>query len=135
MSEVSDSIKKKQFLIVDDYETMRILVKTDLQKLGISKVFVSKSGNEALNIIKSKLGTSEQVEFVITDMMMPDGTGLELTKGIRAIPELKKLPILMVSSIAEMNHIIECAKAGINDYIVKPWEIEDLSKKISLLGK
>lgn len=130
MIELPDSIKKKQFLITDDYGSMRILIISDLKKLGVEKIISASSGNEAIKIINQNMNTPNQIEFLITDMMMDDGTGLELTKSLRANPALKGLPILMITSMTDVALIIECVKAGINNYIVKPWEIEDLSKKI-----
>lgn len=131
MTTLPDNIKNMQFLVTDDYASMRLLVSADLKKLGVTKIIQASSGNEALEIIKKNLGTPNQINFVLTDMMMPNGSGLDLTKGIRAIPELKKLPILMISSIDDVSKMIECVKAGISNYIVKPWDFNDFAKKIT----
>lgn len=130
MSTLPDDIKKRQFLVTDDYESMRMMIIDHLNELGIEKIITANSGNEALKILKENLGKPTQIQFVMTDMMMEDGSGLDLARGIRADPALKGLPILMVTSKSEVNLVLEAVKAGVNNYVVKPWEIEDLAKKI-----
>jgi two-component system chemotaxis response regulator CheY len=130
MNQLPDHIKKMNFLVTDDYASMRLLICEDLKKLGVTKIVTASSGNEALGIIKKRLGTPDEINFLLTDMMMPDGTGLELTKGIRALDMKNKLPILMISSIDDVGNMIECVKAGISNYVVKPWETDDFAKKI-----
>lgn len=130
MNQLPDHIKVMNFLVTDDYASMRLLICEDLKKLGVTKIVTASSGNEALGIIKKRLGTPDEIHFVLTDMMMPKGTGLELTKGIRALDMKNKLPILMISSIDDVGNMIECVKAGISNYVVKPWETDDFAKKI-----
>lgn len=130
MNQLPDHIKVMNFLVTDDYASMRLLICEDLKKLGVTKIVTASSGNEALGIIKKRLGKPDEIHFVLTDMMMPNGTGLELTKGIRALDMKNKLPILMISSIDDVGNMIECVKAGISNYVVKPWETDDFAKKI-----
>jgi two-component system chemotaxis response regulator CheY len=119
-----------QFLVTDDYESMRIMIADHLKQLGVKKIMFAKSGNEAVEVISSNFGKPTQIEFLLTDMVMENGTGLDLVRAVRAHPTIKKLPILMVTSKAEVNLVIEAVKAGVNNYIVKPWQLDDLSKKI-----
>lgn len=130
MSTLPEAIRKKQFLVTDDYESMRIMIADHLKQLGVEKIIFAKSGNQALSILKQNLGKENQIDVLLTDLVMEDGTGLELVKAVRAEATLKGLPILMITSKAEVGLVIECVKAGVNNYIVKPWQIDDLNKKI-----
>ncbi len=130
MSALPENLCKKQFLVVDDYASMRTLIGDHLKQLGVEKILFASSGNEALKIIKKNQGKPGQIEFLITDLMMEDGNGIELVKAVRADATLKALPVLMITSKAEVNFVIDAVKAGVNNYIVKPWQLEDLSKKI-----
>jgi two-component system chemotaxis response regulator CheY len=125
-----EAIRKKQFLVTDDYESMRVMMAEHLKQLGVEKILFASSGNQALKIIKQNQGKSEQIEFLLTDMIMEDGNGIELVKAVRADATLKSLPVLMITSKAEVSLVIDAVKAGVNNYIVKPWQLEDLAKKI-----
>lgn len=125
-----EELKKKRFLVVDDYESMRIMIGEHLHQIGVESINFCSSGNEALAFIKKNIGGPNSVEIIITDLVMENGTGLDLVKGVRADANSKSLPILMITSKAEVNLVIECIKAGVNNYIVKPWQVDDLIKKI-----
>ena len=127
---IADEIKSKQFLVVDDQEEMRVLLGHDLTRLGITKIIFAKSGNEAFGIVQKNRGTPEQIDFILTDMMMPDGTGIELTQKIRRTFILDELPIVMITSKSDVNHVLQAVKMGVTSYVVKPWEEETLAKKI-----
>ena len=113
-------------LVVDDFSTMRRIVKNILRQLGFNKTIEADDGTTALEKLKS-----EKVDFVITDWNMPKMTGLELVKMIRSDSELKHLPILMVTAEALQENIVAAAKAGVNNYIVKPFDAKTLSEKMS----
>lgn len=130
MSSLPENITNLQFLVTDDYESMRIMIAEHLQQLGIKRILFAKSGMEAVEVINAQYGTPNQIDFILTDLVMENGTGLDLVKAIRGNNSLKKLPILMVTSKAEISLVLECVKAGVSQYIVKPWQIEDLAKKI-----
>lgn len=130
-----DHLKELQFLIVDDYASMTLLLKADLKKIGVHKILSANSGNSAYKIIKDNINTATEVQFVITDLLMPDGTGKEMTALIRNDPTTKHLPILMISSMTDINLMLDCVKTGISDYIVKPWELTDLVSKIVTSAK
>ena len=114
-------------LVVDDFSTMRRIVKNILRQLGFNKTIEADDGTTALEKLKS-----EKVDFVITDWNMPKMTGLELVKMIRSDSELKHLPILMVTAEALQENIVAAAKAGVNNYIVKPFDAKTLIKASSL---
>lgn len=127
---ITEEIKSKQFLVVDDQEEMRVLLGHDLTRLGITKIIFASSGNEAFSIVQKNRGTPEQIDFILTDMMMPDGTGIELTQKIRRTFILDDLPIVMITSKAEVNYVLQAVKMGVTSYVVKPWEEDVLAKKI-----
>lgn len=128
--ELPAKIKEKHFLICDDYESMRVMITDSLKSLGVTKITTAKSGNEGYQTILAKAAAGTPIEFVVTDLIMENGTGIELAKQIRGNAATKHLPILMVTSKSEVNFVLESVKAGVNSYIVKPWQIEDLHKKI-----
>ena len=130
MSSLPADIKTKQFLVTDDYESMRIMIADHLKQMGVEKILFATSGNEALEILKANLGGPNQIDFLLTDMVMENGTGIDLVKGVRADPRLAKLPALMITSKSEVNLVLEAVRAGVSSYIVKPWQIDDLAKKI-----
>lgn len=113
----------------DDYESMRVMVTDSLKNLGITKITTASSGNSGFSLILELLKKSP-IEFIVTDLVMEDGTGIELAKLVRAHPDTKHLPILMVTSKSEVNLVLESIKAGVNNYVVKPWTPEDLVKRL-----
>lgn len=131
MATLPDDIKAKRFLVVDDYESMRIMIAEHLKQMGVQNIRFAKSGNEALALINKVAGTDQSVEVLLTDLMMDDGSGLDLVKGVRGNPAFKSLPILMITSKAEVGFVVACVQAGVSTYIVKPWKIDDLQKKIT----
>lgn len=118
------------FLIVDDFESIRVLLAQSLSSLGANKITTAKSGNEAYKLVQDLSKTENKIQFIITDYNMPDGSGLELIQKVRAIKENAKLPILLLTSQSEIEVVLDCVKAGAKDYIIKPWKEEELKKKI-----
>lgn len=117
--------KDLRFLVVDDYSTMRRIIKNLLQGLGFSNITEAENGNMALPILKAG-----NIDFVITDWNMPEMPGLDLLKAIRADEQLKKLPVLMVTAEAKREQIVEAAQAGVSGYVVKPFTAEVLKQKL-----
>ncbi len=117
---------KKKFLVVDDFSTMRRIVRNLLKELGINNVDEAEDGNIALQKLKGG-----GFDFVISDWNMPNMNGLELLKAIRADESLKHLPVLMITAEAKKENIIEAATAGASGYIVKPFTAITLSEKLN----
>ena len=114
-----------KILIVDDFSTMRRIIKNLLRDLGFTNTFEADDGNTALPMLKDG-----DFEFVVTDWNMPIMQGIDLLKEIRKDPTLKHLPVLMVTAEAKRDQIIEAAQAGVNGYIVKPFTAGTLKEKL-----
>lgn len=112
-------------LIVDDFSTMRRIIKNLLRDLGFTNTFEADDGNSALPMLQNG-----DFEFVVTDWNMPIMQGIDLLKEIRKDPKLKHLPVLMVTAEAKREQIIEAAQAGVNGYIVKPFTAGTLKEKL-----
>ena len=119
-----------RILVVDDMSTMRRIIKTILNQLGYSNIEEAENGRQALGKLKK-----EKFDFVITDWNMPEMDGLELVKQIRSDDELKSLPVLMVTAEAKKENVMEALKAGVNNYIVKPFTPEVLKEKMEKIFK
>jgi two-component system chemotaxis response regulator CheY len=117
--------KNIKILIVDDYSTMRRIVKNLLHDLGFTNTAEADDGRTAWPMLQSG-----DYEFVITDWNMPGMTGIELLKTIRSDAKLARLPVLMVTAEAQRDQIIEAAQAGVNGYIIKPFTAATLKEKI-----
>ena len=117
--------KDIKILIVDDFSTMRRIIKNFLQDLGFSNTAEADDGQTALPLLKSG-----NFDFLVTDWNMPGMDGLALLKKIRADEKLKGLPVLMVTAEAKREQIIEAAHAGVNGYVVKPFTADTLKDKI-----
>jgi len=115
-----------KFLVVDDFSTMRRIVRNLLKELGYTNVDEAEDGVAALSKLKGG-----NFEFVVSDWNMPNMDGLDLLKNIRADPELSKLPVLMVTAEAKKENIIAAAQAGANGYVVKPFTAATLDEKLS----
>ncbi|MBS3954910.1 MAG: chemotaxis response regulator CheY [Methylomicrobium sp.] len=117
--------KNMKILVVDDFSTMRRIVKNLLRDLGFTNTLEADDGKTALPKLKAG-----GIDFLITDWNMPGMTGLDLLKAVRADPELAKLPVLMVTAEAKREQIIMAAQAGVNGYIIKPFTAATLKEKI-----
>jgi len=114
-----------RILVVDDFATMRRIVKNLLRELGFGNTAEADDGATALPMLKNG-----EFDFVVTDWNMPQMKGIELLKAIRSDDKLKDLPVLMVTAEAKREQIIEAASAGVNGYVVKPFTAETLKSKI-----
>jgi two-component system chemotaxis response regulator CheY len=114
-----------RFLVVDDFSTMRRIVKNFLNDLGYKNVTEADDGKTALPILKQG-----NIDFLVTDWNMPGMPGLELLKAVRSDPQLAKLPVLLVTAEAKREQIVEAAQAGVNGYVVKPFTAQTLKEKI-----
>jgi two-component system chemotaxis response regulator CheY len=119
-----------KFLVVDDFSTMRRIVRNLLKELGFTNVDEAEDGVVALQKLKG-----EEFHFVVSDWNMPNMTGIDLLKAIRADAALKHLPVLMVTAEAKKENIIEAAKAGASGYVVKPFTAATLDEKLNKIFK
>ena len=117
--------KNLNFLVVDDFSTMRRIVRNLLKELGFTNVDEAEDGAVALQKLKAG-----GYDFVISDWNMPNMDGLSLLQAIRADERLKKLPVLMVTAEAKKENIVAAAQAGASGYIVKPFTAATLDEKL-----
>lgn len=118
--------KNLKILVVDDFSTMRRIVRNLLKELGYTNVDEAEDGVAALQKLKGG-----NFQFVVTDWNMPNMTGIELLRAIRADATLKHLPVLMITAEAKKENIIEAAQSGASGYIVKPFTAGTLEEKLN----
>ena len=116
---------KMRILVVDDFSTMRRIVRNLLKELGFANVDEAEDGVMALQKLQN-----DSFQFVVTDWNMPNVDGLQLLKAIRGAPTLKHLPVMMITAEAKKENIIAAAQAGANGYIVKPFTAATLAEKL-----
>jgi two-component system chemotaxis response regulator CheY len=117
--------KNMKILIVDDFSTMRRIVKNLLRDLGFTNTQEADDGNTALPML-----LNGDFDFLVTDWNMPGMSGIDLLKKVRADERLKNLPVLMVTAEAKREQIVAAAQAGVNGYVVKPFTAAVLKEKI-----
>ena len=114
-----------KILVVDDFSTMRRIIKNLLRDLGFTNTDEADDGNTALPMLKTG-----KYDFLVTDWNMPGMTGIDLLKEVRADANLKNLPVLMVTAEAKRDQIVAAAQAGVNGYVVKPFTAAGWKEKI-----
>ena len=119
-----------KILIIDDFATMRRILKNILKQLGFKNLVEADDGTTALDILES-----QKIDLIISDWNMPKMTGLELLKKVRASTEYKKTPFLMVTAEAQKQNVIEAVQAGVSNYVVKPFTAEAISEKLEKILK
>ncbi len=117
--------KDMKFLVVDDFSTMRRIIKNLLFDLGYTNVTEADDGATALPVLQAG-----GIDFLITDWNMPGMPGLDLLKAVRADEKLKGMPVLMLTAEAKREQIVEAAQAGVNGYVIKPFTAITLKEKI-----
>ena len=117
--------KNMKVLVVDDFSTMRRIVKNILRQLGFNNILEADDGSTAVGVLER-----EKVDLIISDWNMPTMTGIELLRHVRSSDELKDTPFLMVTAEAQQENIIEAVKAKVSNYIVKPFTADTLHEKI-----
>jgi two-component system, chemotaxis family, chemotaxis protein CheY len=117
--------KNMKILVVDDFSTMRRIVKNLLRDLGFTNTLEADDGKTALPKLQAG-----GIDFLVTDWNMPGMNGLDLLKAVRADPKLANMPVLMVTAEAKREQIIMAAQAGVNGYIIKPFTAATLKEKI-----
>jgi len=112
-------------LVVDDFSTMRRIVKNILRQLGFTNIVEADDGTTAWELLQR-----EKVDFIVSDWNMPKMTGIDLLRKVRASTEYATVPFLMVTAEAQQENIIEAAQAKVSNYIVKPFTAETMKQKI-----
>lgn len=120
-----------KILVVDDFPTMRRIVKTLLRQNGYSNFVEAEDGALGYKTLQQEKG----IGMVVSDWNMPNMTGLEFLKAVRADDRYKELPFLMVTAEAEKENIIEAVKAGVSNYVVKPFTAQTLKEKLTKIDQ
>jgi two-component system chemotaxis response regulator CheY len=119
--------RNMKILVVDDFPTMRRIVKTLFKQLGFENFVEAEDGAKALETLRSVPG----IEFICSDWNMPNMTGLDFLKAVRADPKFQHLPFLMITAEAEKQNIVDAVQAGVSNYVVKPFTGQTLQDKLS----
>ena len=119
--------RNMKILVVDDFPTMRRIVKTLFKQLGYENMVEAEDGAKALEVLKSSPG----IEFICSDWNMPNMTGLDFLKAVRADPKFKHIPFLMITAEAEKQNIVDAVQAGVSNYVVKPFTGQTLQEKLT----
>ena len=115
-----------EILIIDDYKTMLRIIRNLLKQLGFHNVDEAADGSEALGKLHQK-----KYDLIISDWNMEPMTGYELLKEVRATDQLKHIPFIMVTAESKTDNVIAAKKAGVNNYIVKPFNAATLKGKMA----
>ena len=118
--------KNMKILVVDDFSTMRRIIKNLLKDLGFTNIQEADDGNTALPMLQQG-----DFDFVVTDWNMPGMQGIDLLRAIRADANLKQIPVLMVTAEAKKEQIVAAAQAGVNGYVIKPFTAATLKEKLA----
>ena len=117
-------------LVVDDFATMRRIVKNVLKQIGFTKIVEADDGSTALAVLKN-----DKVDLIISDWNMPKVTGLELLKAVRGDDSMKNIPFLMVTAEGQKDNIVQAVQAGVSNYVVKPFTPETIQEKLEQMFK
>jgi two-component system chemotaxis response regulator CheY len=117
---------KTKILVVDDFSTMRRIIKNILKQLGYTDICEADNGLAALEVLKT-----ENIGLVISDWNMPQMSGMELLKAVRATDAWKEMPFLMVTAEGKKEQVLEAVKHKVSNYIVKPFTAETLLEKLN----
>ncbi|MCX7977682.1 MAG: response regulator [Bdellovibrionaceae bacterium] len=127
--------QETRFLVIDDFATMRKIIKKVLNELGYSAIDEADDGATALPMIKAAKESGAPYGCIISDWNMPRVTGIDLLRSVKSDPALKATPFVLVTAESEQAHIIEAAKAGVSDYVVKPFNSVTLKAKLEKVWK
>ncbi len=119
-----------KILVIDDMSTMRKIIKNMLVKMGCTDIEQAEDGQPAWEMIEKAHADGKPYEFIVSDWNMPILSGLDLLKKIRASEKYKSLPFLMVTAEAEQSNVVIAVKAGVSNFIVKPFSAQTLKEKI-----
>ena len=120
----------KKVLVVDDFATMRRIVKNILKQIGFTNIIEADDGSTALAMLKK-----DKVDLIMSDWNMPKVTGLDLLKAVRSDESIKDIPFLMVTAEGQKDNIIQAVQAGVSNYIVKPFTADTVKEKLEQISK
>jgi two-component system chemotaxis response regulator CheY len=121
---------RMKVLVADDFATMRKIVRNILKQIGFDNIVEAEDGQAAVQVLRN-----ENIGLVVTDWNMPNMNGLELLQKIRTDPKTAHLPVLMVTAEGLKDNVVAAVKAGVNNYVVKPFTAEILQEKIEQIFK
>lgn len=127
----SDSI----ILIVDDSSGIRKLIKTQLETLGFSQILEASNGKEAIEALVDVYAKRLQIDLIIADWRMPEMDGIELLKHLKSHEKYEAIPFLMVAAESDMDKIAQAISEGVTDFLVKPFDEDRLSEKLTAIWK
>lgn len=113
-------------LVVDDFATMRRIIKNVLKQIGFTKILEADDGTSALEVLKEN-----EIDLIISDWNMPRMTGLDFLKTVRKEPSTKDIPFLMVTAEAQKDNVIQAVQAGVSNYLVKPFTADSIKIKLA----
>jgi two-component system chemotaxis response regulator CheY len=119
-----------KILVVDDFATMRRILKNVLKQIGFTKVVEADDGTTALDVLRK-----DKIDLILADWNMPKMTGLDLLKTVRADGSLKDIPFLMVTAEAQKDSVLQAVQAGVSNYIVKPFTADAIKEKLKQMFK
>ena len=117
-------------LVVDDFATMRKIVRNNLQGLGFTNIIEAEDGHAALKRLQDG-----GIDFIVSDWNMPNMMGIDLLKAVRADENLKRIPFLMVTAESQKENVLQAVQAGVSNYVVKPFTAEVLEEKLKVIFK
>jgi two-component system chemotaxis response regulator CheY len=117
-------------LVVDDFATMRRILKNILKQIGFTKIIDADDGSTALAMLKK-----DKVDLIISDWNMPKVSGLELLKAVRSDESIKDMPFLMVTAEAQKDSVVQAIQAGVSNYVVKPFTPDAIKEKLEQIFK
>lgn len=122
--------KHINFLLVDDYYSIRKAVKLTLRNLGFTGEIVESDSIIRARDILSLKESENKINFIISDLQMPEGSGIDFLKIVRSHPQIKGVPFLILSGVNDKNQILQAVSNGVSGYLFKPWDDETMGKKI-----
>lgn len=128
MSGLASVDRKIPVLVVDDFSTMRRIVRNCLKQLGFENITEAEDGAIALEKLES-----QEFKLVISDWNMPNMMGIDLLRNVRASEKYKAVPFLMITAEAQKENVLEAAKAGVSNYIIKPFTADQLQVKLEAI--
>lgn len=125
INSVSEIDRNMKILIVDDFATMRKIVRTLFERIGFHKLAEAEDGVDALSKLRAT-----PFDFIVSDWNMPNMMGLDLLKAVRADDQLKEIPFLMITAESQKENVVQAVQAGVSNYVVKPFNQDVIETKL-----